>query len=1013
MPTAVKGSLRSGGWGKTIQQLFEENGVSAYFHGHDHGFVYEKRPDAEHGYVVYQSMPSAGTMNLFGGIYDVNETDPAYDTIAQRSGNGHVRVTVGSDAATVDYILTSGAVDYSYEIEPSEPSDMPSISVTGSLSAFSSLPGAPSAPQNYTLSGSNLTEDILITSPADFEISLASNGGWTSSLQLDQSGGSVASTPIYVRFNRAGEGASSGNIVHSSDGATTRNVAVTGTAAIPSGDPISFTGEELLGRPTDTTMSIKVVPDEAISLYYEYGTTSGLYPDQTATETAVAGQPKTTVISGLTANTKYYYRMKYSSDGGSTWVTRDEHSFWTQRAKGSTFTFDITTDSHIGIQLGTASNWRSTLNGVAFDQPDFLVDLGDTVAMDDGSTTVPLGNTAAAEQEYKDTLPYFNSVSASSPIFLVAGNHEEQEAWHLQGTLANSLPIMGKNAEKKFYLNPTPNSFYGGDSRTMPDLSGDQLVQDYYSWTWGDALFVVISPFWTTETKPYTTTAGGGETDATGSGDRWDWTLGADQFNWLKSTLANSHTKYKFVFSHQMIGGNGMTSPVNQVNYGHGGVDSANFVEWGGYDTNGTTYAWSDNRDTSVWGNQPIREMLEANGVTAFFHGHDHQMAYETANDMTYQACPSGSFTGGFGNYTTGNTYTVRDSAGQTSIGRTVYADSSQGPGRLRVTVGPGETEVEFVRYNQTSTAAYSYDIAPTEVITHTLTYNAGAGGVINGDSAQVVNDGADGTQVTAVPDAGYHFVKWSDDSTANPRTDANVTADVDVTAVFEVGEVPFGVDGAPTSGLGAANASSVSFSHTTGTGTDRLMLVGVSWHTGTTDRTISSVTFTPTGGSPSALNEVFTQSTFWLSYPRYSAIYKLLDPPKGVTGTVTVTFSGTVSGGIVAGAVDFAGVDQTTPLGTPNGGASLNGSAPTVTLSGLNGNELVFDNVYLGADDSLQTLSPGSGQTSLWNGLSTNICAAASTRQATGSSATMSWTAEYANSLAIAAVPINPKVSE
>ena len=253
--------------------------------------------------------------------------------------------------------------------------------------------------------------------------------------------------------------------------------------------------------------------------------------------------------------------------------------------------------------------------------------------------------------------------------------------------------------------------------------------------------------------------------------------------------------------------------------------------------------------------------MMKANGVTAFFHGHDHQMAYETLDGIVYQACPSGSFTGGFGNYTTGNTYTVRDSAGQTSIGRTVYADSSQGPGHLRVTVGPGETEVDFVRYNQTSTAAYSYDIAPTDVITHTLTYTAGAGGIISGDSPQVVEDGADGTQVTAVPDAGYHFVKWSDDSTANPRTDANVTADVDVTAVFEADEVPFGVDGTPTSGLGAANASSVSFSHTTGTGTDRLMLVGVSWNCGTTDRTISSVTFTPSGGSPSGLNAVMTQA--------------------------------------------------------------------------------------------------------------------------------------------------------
>ena len=33
----------------------------------------------------------------------------------------------------------------------------------------------------------------------------------------------------------------------------------------------------------------------------------------------------------------------------------------------------------------------------------------------------------------------------------------------------------------------------------------------------------------------------------------------------------------------------------------------------------------------------------------------------------------------------------------------------------------------------------------------------------------------------------GYHFLQWSDDVTANPRTDANVTADVTVVAEFDL----------------------------------------------------------------------------------------------------------------------------------------------------------------------------------------------------------------------------------
>ena len=132
---------------------------------------------------------------------------------------------------------------------------------------------------------------------------------------------------------------------------------------------------------------------------------------------------------------------------------------------------------------------------VASDQPDFVIELGDSVAMDAGNGgSIARGDTAAAEQVYKDALIDFNRFSASSPIFLLPGNHEQQEAWHLIPPLSTSLPIMGKNAEKKFFLNPVPNGFYSGNSRTIAELTGDHLVQDYYSWKWGDALFVVISP---------------------------------------------------------------------------------------------------------------------------------------------------------------------------------------------------------------------------------------------------------------------------------------------------------------------------------------------------------------------------------------------------------------------------------------------------------------------------------------------------------------------------------------
>jgi hypothetical protein len=537
-----------------------------------------------------------------------------------------------------------------------------------------------------------------------------------------------------------------------------------------------FIGEELLGRPEADSISISIVPAVNMSLYYQYSTSSGGPYTNTATVSGTAEQPRVVVISGLSANTRYFYRMQYSINGGSTWTTRTEHSFWTKRATGSTFTFDITSDSHIDIMLGNASNWQNTLNRIAADVPDYVIDLGDTVAMDNGSSSVALGDIEGAEQQYIDTLPYLNTISANSPLFMLAGNHEQQEAWHLQGTLANSLPIMGKNAEKKYFLNPVNDSFYSGDITTMPDISGDHLIQDYFAWTWGDALFVVISPFWTTTTKPYTTTVGGGETDATGSGDRWDWTLGVDQYNWLQTTLENSSAKYKFIFSHQIVGGNSLSTP-NQVNYGHGGVDSADLVEWGGNDVGGSPYTWTTNRPSaSGWGTLPIHQMMVANDVTAFFHGHDHQMAYEMLDGIVYQSVPSGSFSGSFGMYTTGG-----------NSGKTIWADSTQGPGYLRVTVGPSQTSVNFIRYNVSMpvTPAYTYTMEPAEV-PDTILGDVNGDGLVTSTDALIILSG----------DVGLNIASYCPINCGDANEDGFVTStDALIILTYNVGlSVPFPV---------------------------------------------------------------------------------------------------------------------------------------------------------------------------------------------------------------------------
>lgn len=102
-----------------------------------------------------------------------------------------------------------------------------------SLSGFTQTSATPSSEQNYTVSGLNLTNDVTITPPTGYEISTTTGGSFsaTNPITLTQSGGTLVGQPvtIYVRQSSSTLGAVSGNIAHTSSGASTVNTAVSGT----------------------------------------------------------------------------------------------------------------------------------------------------------------------------------------------------------------------------------------------------------------------------------------------------------------------------------------------------------------------------------------------------------------------------------------------------------------------------------------------------------------------------------------------------------------------------------------------------------------------------------------------------------------------------------------------------------------------------------------------------------------------------------------------------------------
>jgi hypothetical protein len=83
-----------------------------------------------------------------------------------------------------------------------------------------------------------------------------------------------------------------------------------------------------------------------------------------------------------------------------------------------------------------------------------------------------------------------------------------------------------------------------------------------------------------------------------------------------------------------------------------------------------------------------------------------------------------------------------------------------------------------YVTVNHTISATFAIN-------TYTVTYTAGAGGTISGNTSQTVPHGADCTVVTAVPNTDCYFTEWSDGLKTPSRQDKNVIWSFTATAYF------------------------------------------------------------------------------------------------------------------------------------------------------------------------------------------------------------------------------------
>ena len=403
----------------------------------------------------------------------------------------------------------------------------------------------------------------------------------------------------------------------------------------------------ILGRPTPTSMSISVLCEKDTTGQIVYGTRSGHLSESTPNRAFKGGEPANVVLSELQPNTCYFYQFR----GAQT--TSPEYEFHTARPPGSDFTFTITADSHLDTNTDPAIYQQTLANALAA-RPDFHIDLGDTFMSEKHASR------ERAARQYLAQRYYFGELCHSAPIFLALGNHDgENPRGRDDGP--ESLAVWSNLQRKKYFPNPVPDSFYTGNN-TPHSHAG--LLEDYFAWEWGDALFVVLDPFWFGQRQH-------------GQDDNWARTLGAEQYQWLKQTLEKSCARFKFVFIHHLV------APAN--NQSRGGVEEAQHGEWGGKNADGTD-GCSEHRPG--W-TAPIHDLLVKNKCSVVFHGHDHLYAKQDLDGIVYQEVPQPGSKGNGKLPRSGPEYGYKSG---TLLG---------GPGFIRVNVKPDQATIQYLQTAQ------------------------------------------------------------------------------------------------------------------------------------------------------------------------------------------------------------------------------------------------------------------------------------------------------------------------
>jgi YVTN family beta-propeller protein len=228
---------------------------------------------------TFEANELVATTGIFNatGVYQTNITVPA-SVVPGTTALMRVVLTETSDPSTVQpcgNYAKGETQDYTvqFSIDSSLYPHAVTGGISGSISACAGTASVNPALQQFTVSGSFLKDNLVVTAPAGFEISLSAGSGFSNSVSIVPAAGAVNTATIYVRSSAtAPAGNISGSVVLTSTNMPPQAIAVSGLInqlpvinAVPDQGPyangtatkaINFTGTGLKYNWTNDTPGI-------------------------------------------------------------------------------------------------------------------------------------------------------------------------------------------------------------------------------------------------------------------------------------------------------------------------------------------------------------------------------------------------------------------------------------------------------------------------------------------------------------------------------------------------------------------------------------------------------------------------------------------------------------------------------------------------------------------------------------------------------------------------------------